>query len=302
MSTSNYSNVALRLSVLDVRFAVCRLEPDHKLPEWLLQAEFFSITRTPDELSIVCPKSDVPDGLSSETGWRALKLEGPFEFSMTGVLVSVAEPLAAAGVSIFAISTYDTDYVFVKQDALNSAISALRGAGHELYDPASSEGQTFAIRPATVEDEPFLWQMLAEAAQENTVRNVVENPGTARYVKGWGREGDLGVIAVSNHERPIGAAWLRLLTNENRGYGYVNDETPEVAIAAHPDFRGTGVGTQLLVQLLEKARDICHTVCLSVRADNPALRLYERMGFEIVRDSEKHNREGGSSLTMMRNL
>lgn len=302
MSVGSYSDVALRLSVLHDRFAVCRLEPDQALTDWALQGGFFSITRTPDELSVVCPERNVPEGLLHEAGWRALVVEGPLNFSLVGVLASLLEPLAKVEVSVFAVSTYDTDYVLVREDALDSAISVLRGAGHKFIDPASSEIETFAIRPATVEDEPFLWKMLAEAAQENTVRDVTENPGTAKYVEGWGREGDLGFVAVSNNECPTGAAWLRLLKDENRGYGYINDETPEVAIAVHPDFRGTGIGTQLLVRLLEEARHIYRTVCLSVRADNPALRLYENMNFEIVRDSEKTNREGGSSLTMMRNL
>lgn len=301
MTTSNYPDVALRLSVLDDRLAVCRLEPDSEAPGWATKAGFFSVTRTTDELSIVCPEETVPDEVICEDGWRALVVEGPLDFSLVGILASISGPLADAGVSVFTISTYETDYVLVKREQLDSALSALRGAGHELSDePAAKE--VFTIRPANREDETFLWEMLSEAAQEPVVRNLVENPDTARYVEGWGREGDLGLVAVSKDKGPIGAAWLRLLISENKGYGYIDDQTPELAIAVRPDFRGIGVGTRMLAQLLKDAGDLYHAVCLSVRADNPALNLYEKMAFEIVQGSERTNHTGGSSFTMRRDL
>ena len=301
MTASNHPNVALRLSVPDDRFAVCKLEPDNEVPDWAVKNGFFSATRTPDELSIVCLEQNVPEGLQCERGWRAFKVQVPLAFSETGVLVSLAAPLAEEGISLFAVSTYDTDYVLVKEGALEPATTALRSAGHEVHIAASTE-EPPAIRPATGEDEPFLWEMLAEAAQEPTVRAVVENSGTARYVEGWGHEGDLGFIAVSRDGHLVGAAWLRLLTNENGGYGYLDDKTPELAIAVHPDFRGMGVGARLLARLFERAREIYSAVCLSVRADNPAFHLYEKMGFEVVPGSEKTNRANGFSLKMRRNL
>lgn len=301
MATSNYPDVALRLSILDDRFAVCRLEPDSEVPSWATEAGFFSATRTPDELSVVCPAEKVSEGVVCERDWRAFKVEGPLAFSEVGLLASLAVPLAEEGVSLFAVSTYDTDYILVKRESLEPTMAALRRAGHEVRTTGQIE-EPLAIRPATGEDESFLWEMLAEAAQEPTVRTVAENPGTARYVEGWRREGDLGFIAVSKDGRPVGAAWLRLLTNENRGYGYLDDETPELAIAVRPDFRGIGVGAQLLAQLFEAARDLYSAVCLSVRPDNPARHLYEKMNFEIVQNSEKTNRANGSSLTMRRNL
>jgi hypothetical protein len=90
------------------------------------------VTRTSDELSVVCPEKNVPGGVRSEGEWRVLVLEGSFEFSAVGVLASVAAPLAEAGVSIFALSTYDTDYVLVKEEGLDRAVSALRQRGHEV--------------------------------------------------------------------------------------------------------------------------------------------------------------------------
>ena len=91
-----------------------------------------SITRTADEVSIVCPESVVPDGVIAERGWRVLKLRGPFAFDDVGILASFAAPLAAAGISLFAVSTFDTDYILIKSAALPAALTALRAAGHVL--------------------------------------------------------------------------------------------------------------------------------------------------------------------------
>ncbi len=102
-------NASLRLSVLEGRLAVCRLDPPAEIPAWATGAPFFSVTRTPDELSIVCPEEHVPPGITCERGWCALRFDGPFEFGLVGVLASVAVPLAQSEVSILAIATCDTD-------------------------------------------------------------------------------------------------------------------------------------------------------------------------------------------------
>jgi uncharacterized protein len=125
-------NASLRLSVLAERLAVCRMEPRAEIPPWAAEAPFFCVTRTPDELSVVSPEELVPAGIACERGWRALKLEGPFDFGQVGVLASVAVPLAESGVGILVLATYDTDYVLVKQEQLHLAMAALRGSGLEL--------------------------------------------------------------------------------------------------------------------------------------------------------------------------
>lgn len=116
--------------------AVCRLAPDTPIPAWALTSTLISVTRTAEELSIVCSEEDVVVQSSSdikvERGWMALKLEGPFPFSMTGVLASFLQPLATAGIPIFALSTFDTDFVLIKHQTLDDAITALRNSGHEL--------------------------------------------------------------------------------------------------------------------------------------------------------------------------
>lgn len=118
------------LRLLDDTFAVCRLDGRAPVPAWATAGRVFSVTRTPDELSVVCPQRAVPEGVRCEGGWRCLQVVGPIAFAEVGVLASLVNPLADAGVSDFAISTFDTDYLLVKQELLEKALAALRGAGH----------------------------------------------------------------------------------------------------------------------------------------------------------------------------
>jgi hypothetical protein len=120
------------LSRLPGTFAVCRLEPGAVLPAWATTGTFSSITRTTEELSIVCDQGVVPDGVRCERDWRCLKLAGPIPFTTVGVLASLVQPLADAGISVFAISTFVTDYVLVKERDFEQAVGALRQAGHTV--------------------------------------------------------------------------------------------------------------------------------------------------------------------------
>ena len=122
--------MTIALSVLPETFAICRLAPATPIPKWALDS--FSITRTRDELSIVCAQRDVPAGIRCERDWRALKVDGTLDFALTGILASLAAPLADAGISIFAISTYDTDYLLVKETNLPRAVQVLFAAGHKI--------------------------------------------------------------------------------------------------------------------------------------------------------------------------
>ena len=143
-------------------------------------------------------------------------------------------------------------------------------------------------------DEPFLCEMVYAAlfvpeGQPPFARDVLDQPDISHYYRGFGqRPGDVGLVALLPSGEPAGAAWVRQLTRDDPGYGYVDDETPELTIAVGPAHRGRGLGTRLLAEL-------CRTVprcSLSVDARNPARRLYERCGFRIVaRD--------GNSLTML---
>jgi hypothetical protein len=123
---------SLAIMVLEQTFAVCRLGADAPVPAWTTAGEFCSITRTRGELSVVCAEECVPEGVKCERGWRCLRVAETIEFSVLGVLASLAVPLAEAGVSIFVLSTFDTDYLLIKAENLPRALEALRGAGHAV--------------------------------------------------------------------------------------------------------------------------------------------------------------------------
>jgi hypothetical protein len=122
----------LTLSVLPDRYAICRLEAKADAPAWSGTGEFVSVSRTVDELSIVCLETNVPSGVTSEPAWRILKCEGPLDYALPGIIASLAEPLADAGIPIFPIATYETDYILVKDQHLEAAINALVGYGHAV--------------------------------------------------------------------------------------------------------------------------------------------------------------------------
>lgn len=109
---------------------MCRLAPATPIADWAVGPGLLSITYTREELSVVVEQSRVPASVTSQRGFRALRVAGPLEFDQVGVLASLAKPLADAGISIFAISTYDTDYILVRQAELGNAVKALRAAGH----------------------------------------------------------------------------------------------------------------------------------------------------------------------------
>jgi hypothetical protein len=123
-----------RLSLVILRdlFAVCRLRADENIPSWALSSSFCSLTRTPYELSIVCRQELVPGEVEAVRGWKSLKVEGKLDFNLVGILSSITSSLAQVGISVFAISTYDTDYLFIKERDLDRGVAALRKAGHDV--------------------------------------------------------------------------------------------------------------------------------------------------------------------------
>jgi hypothetical protein len=121
------------LTLLPERFAISRLAADAPIPSWATHGPFFSVTRTCDELSVVCELSHVPVGVQSQPGWRVFKVHGPFVLSEIGVLSALTAPLAKARISLFAISTFDTDYLLVASAVLSAAIAALEQAGHTIH-------------------------------------------------------------------------------------------------------------------------------------------------------------------------
>jgi hypothetical protein len=122
----------LELILLPDLYAVCRLNKDAPFPAWDAANNFFSITRTSNELSLVYPQYVVPDDVLCERSWRCLKVVGTMDFSMVGVLAALVTPLAEAEVPVFVVSTFDTDYLFVKENDLVKAMAGLRAAGHTV--------------------------------------------------------------------------------------------------------------------------------------------------------------------------
>jgi ribosomal protein S18 acetylase RimI-like enzyme len=163
-----------------------------------------------------------------------------------------------------------------------------------------SQQTQYKIRSLTAADQPLLWEMLYLSLfvpEGNALfeRSVVEHPDISKYVRDWGRAGDSGLVAVRENNQPIGAIWLRLLAGAEKGYGYVDDFTPELGMAVFSEHRGQGIGTSLLTRLFETAGASYEQISLSVARENPALRLYKRLGFEVVA-------EDGNSLTMRKRL
>ena len=158
----------------------------------------------------------------------------------------------------------------------------------------------YIIRPLEPSDEPFLWEMLYQAIYVPTgttplPREIIYQPELAKYVQDW-TTNDIGLIAISeSNQTPVGATWIRLFNMNNPGYGYINDETPELSIAVLPEYRNQGIGTRLILNLLEIVKDIYPAISLSVSSDNPAFRLYQHLGFEVVSQSD-------NSVTMKKNL
>jgi hypothetical protein len=122
----------LNLSLLPDMYAICRLSPEAPIPDWAHPGDFISITRTSDELSIVCAESGIPDSVKSDKGWRCLKVAGPLDLSLTGVLASLLGPLAEARINIFALSTFDTDFLLVTEKNLSRAAEILIQSGHQI--------------------------------------------------------------------------------------------------------------------------------------------------------------------------
>lgn len=122
----------LTMKLLKEKYGVCRLEKTALIPEWSKNSEFFSITRTADELSIVCSQDNIPNDIKCEKDWRILKIQGPLDFSLIGILASISAVLAQKGISIFAISTYDTDYILIKNKDIDNSIKSLIKERYEV--------------------------------------------------------------------------------------------------------------------------------------------------------------------------
>ena len=123
-----------KLTLLKEKFTLHRLEATAPIPDAVLDSPFFSVTRTPDELSIVALEDLVLSGTRKEPGWSSIKVLGPLDFGLTGILAGISTVLAEEGISIFAVSTFDTDYILVKKDSVPQAVKTLEKAGYQFSD------------------------------------------------------------------------------------------------------------------------------------------------------------------------
>lgn len=153
----------------------------------------------------------------------------------------------------------------------------------------------YFVRSLQPQNEPLIWQFLLIAAHETQIESVRENSKLALYAEDWGRVGDSGFVAI-REEGVVGAVWWRLWNGKERGFGFVDEETPEIAIGVLPKFQNQGIGSALLKRATEERGRLS----LNVRSDSAAVRLYRRFGFGIVAGSESENRVGGMSFTMLR--
>jgi hypothetical protein len=131
-------DLKLTLSILPETLVICQMDKDARIPDWLLASTFYSITKTAEEQSIVCSQIHVPEGIKRDEGWRCLKVEGPLDFSAAGILASLTMPLAKEGISVFAMSTYHTDYLLVKERHLEKAVQILAQNGHQIQEAVQS--------------------------------------------------------------------------------------------------------------------------------------------------------------------
>ena len=174
----------------------------------------------------------------------------------------------------------------------------------------TNKDETLLYRPLQKDqDQDIVWTILMHAAHETDLDDVKSNPDCQPYAENFGHErGDIGIVAVSSSADPhqaVGAAWVRLLPDGFATCVLENKEPvqnmPELAIACRPEHRGQGIGTCLLQRLLQAVKDSGENfagVCLSCREENPARKLYEKMGFVTVPGSRTTNRVGGTSITM----
>jgi ribosomal protein S18 acetylase RimI-like enzyme len=163
-----------------------------------------------------------------------------------------------------------------------------------------SQKPLYRIRPLVPADQALLWEMLylslfVTEGQAPFEREILQQPDISKYVCDWGGSTDSGFVAVDENDDPVGAIWLRLLPGSKKGYGYVDDATPELGMAVIAAHRNQGIGTTLLERLVDSAATSYEQISLSVAAGNPARRLYERFGFEVVGKS-------GNSFTMRKKL
>jgi GNAT superfamily N-acetyltransferase len=164
-----------------------------------------------------------------------------------------------------------------------------------------------ALRKVQAQEEALVFSFVTVAARmpegNEPIQKALSDPALNRYWIGWGRLGDIGIVAeLESTGMPVACAWLRLYTREQAGASFFGEYVPELAMGVVPEYRGHGIGTTTLRRLIEDVRFQCQGIVLSVRRDNPAVRLYERFSFKEIPESQMINRVGTESIHMYLDL
>ena len=252
-------------------FAVCKLPPGSAIPPWATAGDLFSVARTVDELSVVCRQEAVPSGTLAEVGWRCLRVAGAMPFTLIGVLASLTRPVAAAGVGVFVVSTFDTDYLFVKEAEVRVAVAALRRAGHlveGVTDVTTDNGVW--LRPVQPGDLPRMYAMQLDP-EANRMAVTIPRTGEA-FDSHWAK----ALADPGNTTRAIlvGGAMV----------GYIScfpmDGQDHVGYWIDRAYWGMGIASRALHLLLREVskRPLVATAATSNTA---SLRVLQKCGFAV---------------------
>lgn len=267
------------LTALPDRYAICRLDPGAPAATWMHQGEVSCIFRSGEETSVLCTQSAAPDSVKANKGWRVLRFDGTFDFEQVGLLASVLNPLAVRGVSVLALSSFDTDYVLVQQGDLAKALMLLERAGHRVAI-RHKDGATLRITDATTSEEldvaRTLFREYAAALPFSLCFQGFDQELAALPSK-YARP-DGCILLAWNAETPVGCIAVRPIEAMN------GDATPVCEMKrmfVRPAARGLGVGRLLAERLLAEARDRGYaTMKLDSEPDfAAAMALYRSLGF-----------------------
>jgi RimJ/RimL family protein N-acetyltransferase len=276
-ATSGYGSATPPLALLGMsgRFAVCKLPPGSAIPAWATAGDVFSLTRTADELSVVCRQELVPAGTQAEVGWRCLRVAGAMPFALVGVLASLTGPVAAAGVGVFAVSTFDTDYLLVKEPEFPAAVAALRGAGHSIEGiAAGTAGEGVRLRPVQSGDLPRLYELQLDP-ESNRMAATIPRTREA-FDSHW----------ATALDDPSVTAKVILVGEETVGFisCFPRDGQDHVGYWIDKTFWGKGLASRALHLLLREVtkRPLVATAATS---NGASLRVLRKCGFvvELVR-------------------
>jgi RimJ/RimL family protein N-acetyltransferase len=289
------------LEVLPQTFAICRLDYHAAIPAWGTSGAVWSLTRTADELSLVVESKLVPPGVQANPDWRALQVKGPLDFSLVGVLATLTSLLALAEISIFAVSTFDTDYLLVKEADLEKSIDTLRRAGHRVLTAPVIRSDRLTLRPLSIQDLPFLVRLQSDPEVMKHISNgVVRTPeqvGTSvdRILALRKSQPRLGhwIVQESKSGKDIGTLLLRPPATKESTSGI------EIGFSFLPETWGKGYATEAVRAAIEySAKNLSgeRVVALVSETNFASRRVLEKVGMKPLGTATYVNPMNGDLL------